>query len=102
MLRPSLVTYGKARLAALAELLLVALTPDRHGVRNGLQALTRLRERILHPRRHIGIDLPVDQTTLLHGPQLGGQDLHVCRGAGWKAVVLHQQPQGDLGKNHCP
>ena len=32
VLRPSLFTCGKARLAALAELLLVALTPDHHGV----------------------------------------------------------------------
>ena len=66
MLRPSLITYGKAPLSALTELSLVALTPDRHGVRNGLQAPARLCESILHPRRHIGIDLPVDQTTLLH------------------------------------
>ncbi len=40
----------------------VPLTPGPHGVQNGLQALSQVRQGVFHPWRDLGIDLSVDQT----------------------------------------
>ena len=63
-------------------LLFIPLAPSPHGIQNGLQAFTEFRQRILHSRRHFGVDLTVDKSVFLHCPELGGQDLlgHIANG----------------------
>ena len=49
--------------------LLISFTPRPHGVQDGFEAFAELGQRILHSRRHLGIDLAVDESALLHGTQ---------------------------------
>ena len=45
---------------------LVALAPGEHGIQHGPHALAERRERVLHARRHLGVDGAADEAVCLH------------------------------------
>ncbi len=54
---------------------LILLAPVPHGVQNRFQAVSQFCKRILHPWRHLGVDGPGEQATVLHLTKLSRQHL---------------------------
>src|SRR5271156_4827628 len=64
----------------------MALAPGLQRIDHGAQALTGLRQAILHPRRHLGIDFSDDQPVILQRAELFRQ--HALGDSGHKPAQL--------------